>query len=141
MTETEIVEEPTIERELEIEEATRIKLLNQVQEESQVIIHCSYTSSSWCDRIRIWKSTFLYAKNSSHRSELVHIENISMYPTWTDITLDETLNFTLVFTGLPEHCKHFDMIENIPEPGGFEFKNIERNNSDVYYLDMTTFPF
>lgn len=137
MTEIEIIDVPTIKREVIIDKETRHRLLNQVKEEAQVIVHCSYTGTMSDDKIRIWKSTFLYAKNSSHRSKLVHVENITMYPTWMNVDWGQTVNFTLIFTGLPKHCKQFDMIENIPEPGGFVIKNIERNNSDVYLLDMT----
>lgn len=137
MTEIEIIDVPAIKREVIIDNETRHRLLNQVKEEAQVIVHCSYTGTMCDDKIRIWKSTFLYAKNSSHRSKLVHVENITMYPTWMNVDWGQTVNFTLIFTGLPKHCKQFDMIENIPEPGGFVIKNIERNNSDVYLLDMT----
>ena len=137
MTEIEIIDVPAINRKVKIEKATRHKLLNKVKEEAQVIVHCSYKGTMLGDRIRIWKSTFLYVKNSNHRSKLVHVENITMYPTWLNVVRGQTINFTLIFTGLPMHCKQFDMIENIPEPGGFVVKNIERNNSDVYRLDMT----
>jgi hypothetical protein len=137
MTEIEIIDVPTIKSEVKIEKATHHKFLNQVKEEAQVIIHCSYTGTMWGDKIRIWKSTFLYDKDSSHRSKLVHVENITMHPTWMNVKRGQTVNFALIFTGLPKHCKQFDMIEKIPEPGGFVIKNIERNNSDVYLLDMT----
>lgn len=137
MTDIEIIDVPTIKRGVKIDKATRHKLLSQVKEEAQVIVHCSFTGSMDSDRIRIWGSTFLYAKNSSHRSKLVHTENIAMYPTWMYVESGQTVNFTLIFSGLPKQCKQFDLIENIPESGGFIIKNIERNNSDVYLLDFT----
>jgi len=37
--------------------------------------------------------------------------------------------FTLIFEGLDKPRKHFDLVEDIPEPGGFIIK---RNKSDVY---------
>ena len=50
----------------------KIKIIKQtqeeaevfVQEEAQVIVHCTINSShqSYSDRIRIWKSTFLFQK-------------------------------------------------------------------------------
>jgi hypothetical protein len=136
MTKRETINVPKVKPEIKIDEATRQKLLNAVKEESLVIIHCSYTGSFWYDRIRIWKSTFLVDKNSAHKSKLVHTENIALYPTWSQIEIGQTINFTLVFTGLPKHCRLFDLIEEIPEPGGFHIMNIERNNSDVYLIDM-----
>jgi hypothetical protein len=38
--------------------------------------------------------------------------------------------------GLPKKCTVFDLIEEIPEPGGFYIPNIQRNNSDVYHLEI-----
>ena len=112
------------------------KPLEKIKEESQVTIHFKYTGSMWGDKIRIWKSTFLHAKGSSHRSSLVHVENISVHPTWTHVSAGETINFTLIFSGLPKDCEYFDLIEDIPEPGGFIIKEIKRNNSDVYHFTM-----
>jgi transposase-like protein len=113
------------------------KPLEKIKEESQVTIHFKYTGSMWGDKIRIWKSTFLHAKGSSHRSSLVHVENISVHPTWTHVSAGETINFTLIFSGLPKDCEYFDLIEDIPEPGGFVINDIKRNNSDVYHFTMT----
>jgi hypothetical protein len=137
MTEVEITIAPDIKREVKIDKGTRHKLLQQVEEESQVIIHCSYTSRMGYDKIRIWESTFLYAKDSNHRSKLIHVENITIYPTWMNVERGQTINFTLIFEGLPKHCKKFDLIEKIPESGGFVVMNIERNSSDVYFLDIS----
>ena len=111
--------------------------LEKIKEESQVTIHITYTGSMWGNKIRIWKSTFLHAKGSSHRSSLVHVENISVHPTWTHVSAGETINFTLIFSGLPKDCEYFDLIEDIPEPGGFIINDIKRNNSDVYHFTMT----
>jgi len=112
------------------------KPLEKIKEESQVTIHFKYTGSMWGNKIRIWKSTFLHAKGSSHRSSLVHVENISVHPTWTHVSAGETINFTLIFSGLPKDCEYFDLIEDIPEPGGFIVNDIKRNNSDVYHFTM-----
>ena len=104
------------------------KHLTKIEEEKQVIIHCNYKGFG---RIRIWKTTFLVAKNLNHKSKLIHAENITLYPEWT-----LKRGFTLIFTGLPKNCKQFDFIEDIPEPGGWIVNNIERNKSDVYLIDI-----
>jgi len=122
---------------IEITFLKKMKPLEDIKEESQVTIHFKYTGSMWGDKIRIWKSTFLHAKGSSHRSSLVHVENISVHPTWTHVSAGETINFTLIFSGLPKDCEFFDLIEDIPEPGGFIINDIKRNNSDVYHFTMT----
>jgi hypothetical protein len=134
---TEITDLPTIKREVDMDDETKHQLLHQEEEEAQVIIHCLYTGTMHDNNIRIWKSTFLDAKNSDHRSTLVHVENISMHPNWMHVKRGQTVNFTLIFTGLPKDCNQFDMIESIPESGGFVIQNIARNHSDVYTLKIT----
>ena len=107
-----------------------------VDEERQVTVHCKYDAGNEGDGIRIWKSTFLYARDSNHKSSLIHTLKISIYPCWTFIEAGKTIFFTLIFSGLPHSCKSFYLIENIPEPGGFFVENISRNNLDVYNVDI-----
>ena len=116
-----------------IETVKLYKELTNIEEEKQVTVHCSCIGIS---RIRIWKTTFLIAHSSPHRSKLIHAENITLYPEWKPVEEDKKTRFTLVFTGLPKGCKQFDLIEHIPEPGGFIVRNIKRNNSDVYLIEV-----
>lgn len=122
-----------------IEEATAsdIRPESAVIEESQVIVHCRYRATWLADGIRIWPSTFLISKDCGHRSELLHTENITRYPHWTWIIPGRTLRFTLIFSGLPKSCTAFDLVEVIPEPGGFEVRDIKRNRMDVYEVEIT----
>lgn len=113
------------------------QLLTEVQEEGQVIVHCAYQASEWGDGIRIWRSTFLVDKHSGHRSKLIHAENISYYPVWIMLDPHERVRFTLVFERLPSDCVMFDLIEEIPQSGGFEVRGIVRNRSDVYRVKIT----
>ena len=105
-----------------------------VEEESQVIIHLHLHFSD-LSTIRIWKSTFLLPHNNGGKINLVHADNISFYPDWTICKTGETV-CTLIFKGLPKDCTIFDMVEEIPEPGGFYIPNIKRNNSDAYHLTI-----
>ncbi len=114
-----------------------VSLMLETAEESQVIIHCSYTSSGLGDLIRIWPTTFLFPKNSSIKCKLIHVENITLFPHWTEIPLGKTHTFTLIFQGLPKDCYLFDLVEEIGQPGAFIIKNIHRNRTDVYYVDIT----
>ena len=104
------------------------------EEESQVTIHLHLNFVEF-STIRIWKSTFLVPHNTGDKVNLVHAENISLYPEWTFCRTGETI-CTLIFKGLPKDCTVFDMVEEIPEPGGFYIPNIQRNNSDVYHLEI-----
>jgi hypothetical protein len=107
-----------------------------LQPESQVVVHFSFTAS-YETLIRIWQSTFIFSKQCTHQSKLLFAENITMQPTWTLVETNDTHHFTLLFEGLPSSCKTFDLQEVIPEPNGFVFKNIVRNDTDVYHLKFS----
>jgi len=119
-----------------ISTAVKEELEPKVLPESQVIVHCSFTGSLDFDYIRIWESTFLIDCNSDHKSELVHHENIALYPNWMHVEPNRTIRFTLVFTGLPKSCVLFNLVEVIGESGGFYIGGITRNKTDVYYVVM-----
>ena len=114
--------------------SVQVKQKEEADVESQVVVHCRFTGRFDGDKVRVWKSTFLVAKDSEHRSELVSAFNVSMYPEWTILKKGAVLNFTLIFTGLPKSCRLFDFIEIIPQPGGFVKRNIARNQTDVYRI-------
>jgi hypothetical protein len=137
MSGTEITELPVKAPEINEDKAYKLLLQQEISEESQVIVNCSITGVGLNEGIRIWKSTFLYEKGSTRRSKLVHHHNIAFYPNWTILNRGETIRFTLIFTGLSRQCEQFDMIEKIPESGGFEVRNIQRNQNDVYSIDLT----
>ena len=105
-------------------------------EDSFVYVHCYFRNSYKDMLIRIWKSTFLVDKDSATRSKLIHVENISMAPQWTQIPDGVTYNFLLIFSALPKSCRSFDLLEDIPQSGGFFVENIQRNETDVYHIDL-----
>lgn len=109
-------------------------VLKSTSSEAQVVIHGTIYGNEPGLQVRIWDSIHLYPKGFIYPSELIYSENISFYPVWTPIPFGETLQFTLIFSGLPKGCKYFDLIESIPEPGGFVVRNIPREKSDVYNL-------
>ena len=112
-------------------------LLTNIEEESQVIIHCSMTADEYANAARIWSSTFIIDNQSGKRCQLVFADGITMYPNWTYIEEGSSLNFTLIFNGLPKSCQSFDLVEIIPQAGGFEYRKINRNKSDVYHVEFS----
>ena len=130
------MEMPVLAPEITVEEALKLRLQTLTAEESQVIVHCSYFTGGFEEKIRIWKSTFLVARESAHRSKLLHAENITLYPDWTDMPRFSEFRFLLIFSALPKDCRVFDLVESIPEPGGFEVRGIGRNNVDVYRVEV-----
>ncbi|MBL7902241.1 MAG: hypothetical protein JNK73_09615 [Bacteroidia bacterium] len=98
-------------------------------EERQTIVHCSIAEGEYA--YRIWPSTFLVERGSGRRAKLITAFNISFAPEWT---LNDGKGFTLIFEGLSKTCSIFDLVEIIPQEGGFEAKGILRNKTDVYHV-------
>ena len=135
----ELSEDPAIitKPKVEIEESLLHQLQTFTQTEGQVIVHCLlYSTRKTGTMIRIWPSTFLFDNDSPHKSELVLAENISYYPTWQEVPAGKVAHFTLIFSALPKSCSSFDLIEVIPQLNGFTAADIQRNDSDVYFIRL-----
>ncbi len=118
-----------------IKKKTKTSVLFKVEEEAQVIVHCTFRSS-FPTQIRIWKTTFLIGENPTSKIKLLHAEGIAFYPQWKEINAKRNYSFTLYFGALPKSCQTFDLLEKIPEPGGFFVPSIKRNKTDVYQIDL-----
>jgi hypothetical protein len=116
---------------IQFDDKLKEEILSQIHEEGVVIVHCIYNAEI-DGGIRIWNSTFLIDKASGDRSTMHHAENISVAPEWTYVPEGKTHRFTLIFSPLPKSCEFFDLLEDIPQTGGFFIQNIRRNKSDVY---------
>ena len=113
------------------DEKLKEEILGQIHEEKAVIVHCLYHAEI-DGSIRIWNSTFLIDKASGERSHMHHAENITLAPEWTYVPEGKSYRFTLIFAPLPGSCELFDLLEDIPQAGGFFIRNIKRNKSDIY---------
>ena len=107
-----------------------------VQQESHVYVHCYFNNTVKDMLIRIWKTTYLVDHGSGAKSKLVHVENISYAPEWTMVPDKKEFRFLLIFDALPRACMSFDLIEDIPQAGGFHIEGIMRNKSDVYHVNI-----
>jgi hypothetical protein len=107
-----------------------------VIEEGHIYVHCHFHNTYKDMLIRIWKTTFLIDQQGANRAPLIHAENISFAPVWTAIPDGKTFSFLLIFGSLPKSCRVFDLVEEIEQPGGFEVRNIARNESDVYHVEL-----
>lgn len=115
---------------LDIEEVIASKTKVLESEERQTIVHASCGDAY---AYRIWSSTYLIERGTKRRARLLMAYNISFAPQWT---INDGKGFTLIFDGLSKACTAFDLKEIIPQEGGFEVLNIERNNSDVYHVQF-----
>lgn len=120
---------------VKIDEEVITKAKEALQVERQVIVHVTIKSTYTWWQVRIWPSTFLVPHGPGLESKLLHAENIPFFPQWLHV-FGNTHRFTLVFEGLPEDCEVFDLIERIPQEGGFEYFGIRRNRSDVYHIAL-----
>lgn len=112
----------------------KVSVKPMVFEEKQVIVHCAIP----CERgmgMRIWKTTYLVTEDGTE-IQLMFWDGISLAPQWTMVLHDGFFRFTLIFKSLPANCKVFSLMEKIPEPGGFSVKNISRNKTDVYKVNL-----
>lgn len=126
------IEDPKIQIAKEIKK----KFATQTDTESQVIIHIDLGPYRDVQRLRIWNNTYLKCHQTARKSKMLFSENIAVYPNWCFVKPGTIFSFTLIFENLPKDCLAFDLIEDIPEMGGFFFKGIRRNNSNVYHLRM-----
>lgn len=106
------------------------------QTEGQVILHFFFKNNTrFPSYIRIWPTSYLYPIGDPSRSELMHIENICLYPQWQEVAPMSSNFFSLIFSMLPKDCDVFDFIEQCDNEGGaFSIKGIKRNSQDVYYF-------
>ncbi len=133
MSKTKTIDPVKIRPTVDIEVLTSIKPETLV--DSHVYVHCYFDNGNEDMLIRIWRSTFLIDKSTQTRTSLIHAENISFAPMWT-IVPEGIFRFLLIFSGLPKSCKKFDLVEEIPQPGGFYVSNITRNETDVYHITI-----
>lgn len=101
-----------------------------VLEERTAIVHCTLLEDSF---IRIWPTTYL-VQDDGVRKPMIQAFNIVAYPNWKLVPAGH--RFTLVFEGLDKGCSFFELVEEIPEPGGFRSGTLQRNASDIYTLEV-----
>ncbi len=128
----EIIKKPKI----EISEELRSSLKTQIHEQGQVVLHFLLNNHGMQESaIRIWPSSYLFDLDGNHRSELVHVNNISKYPVWQLVEANSSHIFTLIFSGLPKTCTRFQFREICDnQAGAWCVESIARNKTDVYFL-------
>jgi len=121
---------PTVDR------STQVTLKPELLNDSYIYVHCNFHNRWQGMMVRIWKSTYLIDHTSEARSKLIHAENITIAPAWTAIPDRKDYSFLLIFESLPGSCKAFDLLEDIPQAGGFQVTAVRRNQTDVYHVNI-----
>jgi hypothetical protein len=137
MDDIQIPDPPVKKPKTRVSNSAKRKIKESIQHEGQVVVHCIVRPPFSGTLIRIWKSTYLIPKGTNQRSPMIYWENITLHPVWMKIPGGSIHHFTLIFAPLPSSCTLFDLEEIIPEQGGFSFRNISRNELDVYHVDLT----
>ena len=112
-----------------------VEIAAEVRPLDPVVVHVR-CAPNYGHSLRIWQSTFLLDRDSAHTSSMIGFENISLYPHWMSIPHGRAHQFTLFFEPLPKAVRVFDLSEIIPEPRGWHFPAIRRNQEDVYWLNL-----
>jgi len=129
------IENPPSKTNPEVDSEVLTSIAPSTLDDSYVYVHCYFNNTSDDMLIRVWRSTYLIDRASGTRSELIHAENISYAPMWTAIKKG-AFSFLLIFSSLPKDCTVFDLLEDIPQSGGFFVQGIKRNLLDVYHVDI-----
>lgn len=121
-----------------LDSATLYSLVSSIREERQVTVHCRCAFGEKAKRIRVAKSTYLKDCHSMYRARLVHVVGIPIAPgEWMRIRPNTRVTFTLIFSALPKRVSAFSLIEITNDTGPFYAADVERNNMDVYNLDLS----
>ena len=107
----------------------RVKRRQDHEDEGQVTIHMRTRLGGG---VRIWPSVRLRCRSTGIESKFLHAVGLSPFPTWTRVEPGGA--YTLLFEALPFDCSSFDLVEDIPQPGGLVVRDIARNGKDVYRL-------
>ncbi len=130
--------------EIEVDESIQVQidpeLQTMIEEEGQVIVHCSFYNdpSIYLGEVgvRVWKETFLIDEQSGQLNQMVRALGVVYEPNWYFIQPGETKKFTMLFDALPKSCNSFTLAEIIPQSGAFVVKNIPRNKTDIYNVNL-----
>jgi hypothetical protein len=100
-------------------------------------VHC-YFQNEWKDAlVRIWKTTFLVDHATGLKSGLIHAENIALLRCGRLIPDKITHNFLFDLRSLAKGCSQFGPYRRIfLSLVDFCVKNIQRNQRDVYHVDI-----
>lgn len=109
------------------------QLSEQVDHQHMVLVHLNIYGPM---PYRVWPTTYLFDQHSDHRSQLLHIENMAIHPTYAYVDIGQRKHRRLNLEGLPKSCTVFDFREVIPESGPFEQKGIPHNTSEIYTLEL-----
>ena len=107
----------------------RVKRRQDHEDEGQVTIHMRTRLGGG---VRIWPSVRLRCRSTGMESKFIHAVGLSPFPTWTRVEPGGA--YKLLFEALPSDCQSFDLVEEIPQPGGLVVQDIARNGKDVYRL-------
>ena len=106
-------------------------------QEKITILHCKYLVQGK-GYFNFLPTTYLYEEDNTRR-KILFAYNVAISPNRTEyFTFFDFIHFTLIFEGLSKNCKKFYLNEHSNNIGFLSFwsMDIERNNSDVYEVEL-----
>ncbi|MFW5886853.1 MAG: hypothetical protein ACOCUL_03770 [Bacteroidota bacterium] len=110
--------------------------LNQPDTEKQVVLNCRVYLEQYFCSIRIWNTTYIADTQSAHKSMLLNCYGIKLAPEWLPVVGCRYISFVLIMEGLPKSSNSFKLCEPAPNKNGFFSKEIFRNQSDIYDVEL-----
>lgn len=127
-------------RRIYIHPTTRNQLRDQLPEEGQTLIHCSYVSKEmyvnggW---VNIYPTTILQSERGASIT-MIDAQSIPLAPQKYYFTkCGQLKQFTLLFPKIPADWQTFDLIEKTYSGDGFIVKQIAVNESGVYHVQLS----
>jgi hypothetical protein len=116
-------------------------VLNDPEEKSFTLLHCSYFSKHYYvdgGWVNIWPTTYLIDTITGQQLELIHEINIPVAPNkFYFKKAGQLKNFTLIFPAIPKDWAYFDFIEKAADHSiGFRVNKLQRNDLGVYRLTI-----
>lgn len=115
-------------------------VIQTIEEDGQTLVHCLYISTNkylfggW---VNIWPSTYLVDAESGEKIGMIQAFQIPLSPQKHFFQCaGQIKRFTLLFPRLPQSWKRFHFVEYTTTGNGFEVKDIMRNNSGVYQIEV-----
>jgi hypothetical protein len=110
--------------------------LEITETESQITVFINRGIQSFGCSERIWPCIELRSKTTDERAKLLHLEGLLPFPNWTHVAAGQHLSYCMVFERLGKNATRFDIVEEIPSPGGFFLPDVVRNQTDVYHFQL-----
>lgn len=116
---------------IEIENDSAINFNNP-----KVVVYFYLPKKEQQQRIYIDPNCFIIDFEESNKIDLLAVENIAVFPDFTEVSAETDYQFTLTFNKLPNNCIGFDILEDVNRETGLFIPHVRRNEKDIYHIHL-----